>query len=192
MEYWYSRFREEGLSGLDSIARCYTLAVITAFRRRVLASCLLFGLVKVPAHAAQQPLLPPIPDKDPFVGTWRANRDLSRPQLSKRYARYTRTFSRDGDQRISNTIFEGEKSGDRHYRIRCDGQFHPFSAKPNYSMACEYTASNVVRTEGSDPKGHIGYWTEEVSASGQQMIMTIYKDKTRTKIEKTIVLDRIN
>jgi len=39
--------------------------------------------------------------------------------------------------------------------------------------------------------GQIAYWTERLSPDGQQMAVTNYKDKRRTKIKMTLVLDRI-
>ena len=39
--------------------------------------------------------------------------------------------------------------------------------------------------------GNVTYWGEEVSPDGQEKTFTVYNDKKRTKIKRTIVSDRI-
>jgi hypothetical protein len=150
--------------------------------------CLFFGIVSVYGQTPQAPS-PAQADRDAFVGTWKANRLMSRPKLSKRDALYTRTIGREGDERVFRSITEGEKASARSFRIRCDGQMHYVSELTN-RMECAYVAPNLV--EGAtDLNGQIAYWTEQLSPDGQQMTVTSYKDKKRTKIKMTLVLDRI-
>ncbi|MBI3896570.1 MAG: hypothetical protein HY313_11630 [Acidobacteria bacterium] len=133
--------------------------------------------------------LPPA-DKDPFVGTWKTNRDLSRPKLSKREASYIRTMLREGDELLFSSSMENFKTSEHHFRMRCDGQWYNVPT-PDQSMLCLYASSNVVVGASIDPNHKVSYWTREVSADGQQMRITAYKDKARTKIESISVLDRI-
>jgi hypothetical protein len=170
---------------------CYTPGVNTPYQCRVLFLCLLLGMVPVLGRAAQQSLVPPAPEHDPFVGTWRTNKDKSRPHLSKSDTRYTRTIAREGDERVFSSITEGVRSSARSFRIRCDGQFHYMPAL-EHSMACQYTASNSVQGETKDANGHVGYWMEEVSPDLQEMTTTVYNGNSRTKIKRTFVFDRIN
>jgi hypothetical protein len=73
-------------------------------------------------------------------------------------------------------------------------------------MVCWYVTANLVEGETGidrhDPDktgagtafffGAITYWTEEVSPDGKERTYTEYKDKTRTKIKRTVVIDRVN
>jgi len=157
---------------------------------------------------------PPDPDKDPFVGTWKANAVKSRPKLDKDEALYVRTISRDGDDRVISSrtkkpgpapLIKGKtysEFSEKNYRIRCDGLLHPVPCGVVYSctMSCTYKTANRVegetyldcpignetcRTEGTS------YWTEEVSADGQEMMVLRYSDKDRTELKRANVLDRV-
>jgi hypothetical protein len=153
-----------------------------------LAALSLFFCAPVYAQVAQSFL--PSPDTDPFVGTWRANALMSRPKLSKKDARYTRTIIRDGDERVLRSITEGDTSSARSYRIRCDGQQHNLP-ELKATMVCSYTSSNVVQG-ATRQNGGTGYWAEELSSDGKKMTVITYKDKARTKVKETLVLDRFN
>lgn len=138
------------------------------------------------------PPLPPLPDKDPFVGTWQANRDKSQPRLGDADASYVRTLAREGDDRVfSSRIVIRRKVYEHRYRIRCDGAFHPV---PSGSVSCAYRASNLVVGVGSsrERKGKIGYWMEEVSSDSREMRIFEYEDEARTRLKKTWVFDRLN
>jgi hypothetical protein len=138
---------------------------------------------------AQQSSPPPPPDQDAFVGKWQANRDKSRPKLGKRDASYTRTISRDGDDRLVSSGMTIPKPSSHEYRIRCDGQVHPV---PSGSLSCAYKGTNLVEGESISPPPmeHL-YWSEEVSQDRQVMKIFSYKDKQRTKIASIEVLDRV-
>jgi hypothetical protein len=45
---------------------------------------------------------PPPPDRDPFVGTWQANREKSRPRLDRLDVLDQRTIAREGDDLLGN------------------------------------------------------------------------------------------
>jgi hypothetical protein len=128
------------------------------------------------------------PDKDPFVGTWRANRDKSRPKLGKRDASYTRTIARDGEDIVFFSHTGTSGSNENSYRIRCDGLFHPV---PFGSLSCRYDTPNLVEGETRALDERTDYWTREVSVDGQEMKISAYKDAGRTKIKSIHVLDRV-
>lgn len=129
---------------------------------------------------------PPPPQSDPFVGTWQANRDKSRPKLGKKDASYVRTIAREGEDLVFSSQMKG--SSPWSYRLRCDGLFHPV---PFGSLACQYKAPNLV--EGTTLyKRETLYWTREVSADGKEMKLSSYKDSGRTKVKEINVLDRVN
>lgn len=86
----------------------------------------------------------PAPDKDPFVGKWQANRDKSQPKLDARDASYVRTVTREGDNLMFSSRIDNPRGIQNHYKIRCDGQFHPV---PFGSILCEYKAPNLVEGE---------------------------------------------
>lgn len=137
------------------------------------------------------PPLPP-PEQDPFVGTWRANRDKPRPKLDDTDASYVRTIGREGDEIVFSsriTLFERhQKVVEHHYRYRCDGKPH---RTPQGSLSCIYKAANLIESEASSPDGK-GYLTSEVSANGQEVRTLTYKDKKRTKLKSVWVMDRVN
>lgn len=91
------------------------------------------------AFAQQPPSFPPA-DKDPFVGTWKANGNLSRPKLGKREASYTRTLTRQGDELAFPSKMENFKASEHDFRIRCDGLTYHVP-KPDQSMTCQYMAT---------------------------------------------------
>jgi len=121
------------------------------------------------ASASGQVAAPPLPQNDPFVGTWQEN--------DGKKASYARTIARDGDELVFSS-HEHSKSSEHNYRIRCDGLFHlvPFG-----SMSCEYTATNVVEGESRQKHDTI-YWKREVSADGQKMTISAYTDNGRTTL----------
>src|SRR6266849_132140 len=147
-----------------------------------LASILLMTAVSAQGPAS----LPPAPDKDPFVGTWQANREKSRPKLGKREASYTRTIARDGEDLVFSSRIGTSRAGQNNYKIRCDGRFHrvPFG-----SLSCKYNAPNLI--EGETISDSHDYWTREVSADGQEMKISAYKNSRRTKLESIWILDRV-
>jgi hypothetical protein len=137
------------------------------------------------------PPLPPPPEQDPFVGTWRANRDKSRPKLDDTDASYVRTIGREGDEIVlfsRITLFERHKVVEHHYRYRCDGK--PYRL-PHGSLSCLYKGANLIESEASSPDGKY-YLTSEVSADGQEVRILTYKNKTRTKLKSVWVMDRVH
>jgi hypothetical protein len=116
----------------------------------------------------------PAPDKDPFVGTWKANANKSKPKLDKDRASYVRTISREGGEIVFSSRARRPSGGfsENHYRIRCDGLSH--------------------RIQCGQASCKTSYWTREVSADGQEMIVFGYEDKARTKLDSTQVNDRVN
>lgn len=139
------------------------------------------------AVVAQIASTPP-PDKDPFVGTWRANPDKSRPRLKGTDAFYTRTFARDGDDIVSSSERGSGRPVRNNYKVRCDGRFHTV---PFGSLSCKYTAPNVVEGESLDLSMEYGYWRREVSDDGQEMRMLAYHDKEKKKLKSIMVLERV-
>jgi hypothetical protein len=139
--------------------------------------------------SAQQASLAPPPDKDPFVGTWQPNRDKSRPKLGKRDASYIRTITRDGDDLVFSSRTGTSDPSENNYRIRCDGLFHrvPFG-----SLSCRFNAPNVIEGETKSLDAQTDYWSREVSADGQEMKISSYKNSGRTKVKSIWVLDRVN
>ena len=142
-------------------------------------------------------LLPslPEPDKDPFVGTWKANAEKSRPKLDKANASYVRTMTRDGDEIVLSSRIEKEHSAgvsENHYRIRCDGLPQRVQCgRASCTTSCTYKADNRVEGETAGHDGKTSYWTREVSRDGQEMMILGYKDKARTKLETVQVNDRL-
>ena len=149
----------------------------------------LFALLAPASSRAQnQDSRNPPADLDPFVGTWRANRDKSQPKLSKRDSSYTRTIAREGDDIIISSGTSVPKPSHHEYRIRCDGQFHPV---PSGSLSCKQLKGNFIEGESIVPKVEHGYWSEEVSQNGQTMTIVHYQDERRRHIESVWVLDRV-
>jgi hypothetical protein len=102
-----------------------------------------------------------------------------------------RTITREGDERILSSITEGAKNSARSYRIRCDGQPH-YLPDRGYSMACVYISPNEMHGENFSSGGQVSdYWGESVSPDGQQLTETRYVDKTFTKTNGIMVLDRL-
>jgi hypothetical protein len=162
-------------------------------------------LTSLPSHALAQALPSlPKPDKDPFVGTWKANADKSRPKLDKAEASYVATISRDGDDLvhsyrvnkeapaplIKRNTYSGVYEG--HDKIRCDGMPHDVRCgEVSCSKSCTYKTASRIEGETTGPDGKTSYWTREVSTDGQEMILSEYKDKTRTKLKRVVVRDRV-
>jgi hypothetical protein len=137
----------------------------------------------------------PEPDKDPFVGTWKANANKSRPKLDKINASYVRTLSRDGDDLVfCSRIKRGHFAGfsENHYRIRCDGLSHPVQCGEASCMtSCMYVSAKRVEGDTASPGGKTFYWTREISPDGQEMMISGYRDKARTKLESVQANDRV-
>jgi hypothetical protein len=115
----------------------------------------------------------------PFVGQWKANATKSRPRLSKKEASYERTISREGDYLVFASSGGVSKAAIRQFKIRCDSLLHPLPTGP--VLSCGYTAPNRVDGETKDPNQSNLFWTREVSPDGQEMTISEYKDKARSK-----------
>jgi hypothetical protein len=138
----------------------------------------------------------PAPDKDPFVGTWQANANKSRPKLDIADASYVRRIARDRDEVVFSSRIDnrsvGRKVSENHYRIRCDGLPHRVQCgELSCTTSCTYKAENVVEGETESPDGNRSSWTQEVSADRKEMRILYYKDKAKTKLKTTWVLDRV-
>lgn len=154
----------------------------------ILVTNLVSILLTIAVLAQQTASFTPSPDTDPFVGTWQANRDKSRPPLGKKDALYIRTITRDGEDLVFASRTQAPKPSTNNYRIRCDGLFHPV---PSGSLSCNYTAPNVVEGETKASDGKTYYWSREVSADGQEMKISWYKNAGRTKLKSVKILDRV-
>jgi hypothetical protein len=135
--------------------------------------------------------LPP-PNRDPFVGSWQVNATKSRPKPKD--ASYVRTIARDGDELVFTTRSPQVPGGvhENHYRILCDGLPHRVPCgQCSCITSCIYKAENLVEGETESTDGKL-YWTREVSADYQEMTILGYKDKAKTKLKATWVLDRTN
>ena len=170
------------------IVPCHRLPIMKAPNASII---LLF--VALSGGSSGQGVRPlPAPDKDPFVGTWKANRDKSRPKLNDEDASYVRTISREGDELVFSSRTHRPKSSklnEQHYRIYCDGSPHPV---PFGSLSCEYKGASLIEGETLEPTNERSFWAREVSADGQELKILEYKDKARTKLRRTWVLDRVN
>jgi len=105
-------------------------------------------------HAQQRP---PAPDKDPFVGTWRANAAQSKPKLDKAQATYERVIVRQGDELLFSSTGGPSKAKVRDFQLKCDGRFYPLPAGP--VMNCSYISTARVDGETRDPSGERHCWT---------------------------------
>lgn len=161
------------------------MIVRTPNRRRLL---LLFVLPVV-TLAQDAPRLPPPADQDQFVGTWQANGDKSRPKLNQIERSYSRTIARSGEDLVFSSVGGPSKARIRQFRVRCDGHSYRLPTGPR--LSCRYTAADRVEGETLDPNQTWSYWMREVSLDGQQMTITEYKDKARTRIRSVMVLDRV-
>jgi hypothetical protein len=137
----------------------------------------------------------PGPDKDPFVGTWKANADKSQPKPDKVKASSVRTISRSGDEIVFSSRIErrdSARSSENNYRIRCDGVPHRVQCgDASCKTSCTYKAANRVEGETAGPDGKTSYWTREVSPDGQEMTVFGYHDRARTKLETLQVYGRV-
>ena len=141
----------------------------------------------IPLHG-EQATIPPA-NQDPFVGQWKANAGKSQPKLRRREATYERSIKRDGDDLVFASSGGVSKAAIRQFRIRCDGLFHALPTGP--VLSCRYVAPNRVEGETKDPTQEHLFWSREVSSDGQEMTISEYKDKARTKLRSIMVLDRI-
>ena len=160
-------------------------------KRAIIQTFVIWVTLASGTSAQGMPSLPPPPGQDPFVGTWRANRDKSRPKLDDTDASYLRTILREGDEIVFFSrinLSERHKVVERHYRYRCDGKPHPV---PQGSVSCIYRAANLIESEASSPDGKY-YLTSEVSADGQEVRILSYRNKTRTKLKSAWVMDRVH
>jgi len=139
--------------------------------------------------------LAPLPEKDPFVGTWRTNPDKCRPKLERKDASYVRTYARDGDDILFSSQNLTPKIKENHYRYRCDGLPHPITY--GNMISCRYRSGKYrsgVLVEGELVDVNIkqtSYWTQEVSTDGRELIVLGYTDETRTKLTSVEVMDRV-
>jgi hypothetical protein len=162
-------------------------------RRSIVPSILIIVLL-TPLFAQTSPWMPE-PDKDPFVGTWKANAEKSRPKLDKVDASYVRTLSREGDDLVFSSRMKKPHSAgfvEYNHRIRCDGSPHIVERGVlPITTSCIYATTN--RVEGVSVVGDkTSYWAEEVSSDGQEIRIYEYKNKTRTKLSSTRrALDRV-
>jgi hypothetical protein len=157
-------------------------------RLGAIASFILFATA-----ASAQVAAPPLPQNDPFVGTWQINPQKSRPRPDKTDSSYVRTITRDGDELVFSSRTGGSKPKEHNYKIRCDGLFHPV---PFGSMSCRYTTPNAVEGESRPPNSkedasRTAFWRREVTADGQEMKILAYTDSGRTQLESIQVLDRV-
>ena len=161
--------------------------------RTLIIEFLLLLIALLSQSSAQNLPSVPEPDKDPFVGTWKANAYKSWPKLDENEALYVRTISRDGDDvvffsRTKRPVSAG--FSEKHYRIRCDGLSHRVPCgEASCAKSCTYKAANRVEGEWAGPDGK-NYWTEKVSSDGLEMKIYAYRDKTKKKLYRTEVLDR--
>jgi len=107
-----------------------------------------------------------------------------------------RIILRDKDERVwtSRTADprENGKFTENQYRIRCDGTPHAVQCGEfSCTTSCTYKAPNLVEGETEAADGKHDYWAEEVSSDGTEMRTRGYKDRARTKLKSTWVLDRV-
>jgi hypothetical protein len=134
----------------------------------------------------------PTPDNDPFVGSWLVNANKSKPKPED--ASYARTIARDGDELVFTSLSPllGGAVHQNQYKILCDGQPRRVPCGQGSCItSCIYKAENLVEGETKSTDGK-SYWTREVSADHQEMTISGYKDKAKTKLKTTQVLDRTN
>jgi hypothetical protein len=161
---------------------------IVAVMKTTQRTTLVLALLAIAGFAQMPVSLPPSPDKDPFVGLWRANCDKSQPRLGKKDASYERTITREGEDLIFFSKQEPSKPKENYYRIRYDGGFHQV---PFGSLSCKYDSPSLVEGETRALDNQTSYWTREVSSDGLEMKIVDYKDPGRTKIESIRILDRV-
>ena len=162
--------------------------------RVVTQSVLLLTLFTGRSLGQASPTLP-APERDPFVGTWKADANKSRPKLDKDKASYTRTISREGDEIIFSSRAKKPYGGfsENHYRIRCDALPHRVPCgQASCTTSCAYKAPNRVEGETAGPDGETSYWTREVSSDGREMRVFEYEGKARAKLKAVVVNDRVN
>lgn len=137
----------------------------------------------------------PEPDKDPFVGTWKANADKSWPKLNEIEASYVRVISRNGDDLvISSRIKERNSAGfsENHYTIRCDGLPHRVQCGGSFcTTSCTYKTANSTQGETVSADNKTLYWAREVSPDGRELRIYAYGDKARKKLKSLEVADRV-
>ena len=163
--------------------------------RGLLTQSMLLLILFIGRSPAQAVPSLPAANQDPFVGTWKANADKSKPKLDKDRAAYVRTMSREGDEIVFSSRTRRPSGGfsENHYRIRCDGLPHRVQCgQASCTTSCTYKAANHVEGETATPDGKTSYWTREVSLDGREMIVFGYEDKARTKLKAVEVSDRVN
>jgi hypothetical protein len=156
--------------------------------KKTLLNVLASMLVATTVSAQDTTPLPPAPEKDPFVGIWQANQEKSRPKLGKKDASYRRTIDREGEDLVFSSRIGDSRPSENNYKIRCDGRFHrvPFG-----SLSCRYTGMNFIEGETINVTHETEYWSREVSADGQEMKISAYRDSRRTKLKSIWILDRV-
>jgi len=117
--------------------------------RRTLLTAFVCASIAIAAFSQELASPQPAPEKDPFVGLWRANRDKSHPRLGKTDASYVRLITRDGEDLVFRS--QTRRSDANDYKIRCDGRPHvvPFGI-----LSCKYAAPNMVEGETKSAEAH--------------------------------------
>jgi len=161
--------------------------------RTAIVSLMFLTILPTPLFAQTSHL--PEPDKDPFVGTWKANAEKSRPNLDEAEASYVVTISRNGDDRVISSRTKRPFSGgfsENHYSIRCDGIAHRVQCGvASCTTSCAYKAATRVEGDTVSPDRETSYWTQEVSSDGQEMRIYSYRNAARTKVKRVEVRDRV-
>ncbi len=57
--------------------------------------------------------------------------------------------------------------------------------------SCTYITANRVEGDTVSPDGKMSYWTREISPDGQEMTISGYADKARTKLVSVQEDDRV-
>jgi len=162
--------------------------------RTAIVSFILLSILLSPSFA-QPPSSLPEPDKDLFVGTWKANADRSRPKLDEVEGSYVRTVSREGDDVVFSSRIKKPHSvgfAENRYKLHCDGSLHRVQCGSAFcKKSCLYVTATRVEGETVEPDGTTLYWADEVSSDGQEIRIYSYNDKARKKLKSIEVADRV-
>ena len=149
-----------------------------------------YGFASWPILKTYVESLPPraeeFTDKNPFVGTWRANLLKSKRHPANQFQSATLQFSVDNDTvTISDVVVDksGQAETGKH-TIIVDGIEHPSEQHNGYSLIARWRGSRILETLAIKDGKQVGWGKYEVSEDGKTM--TISGD------EQAIVLDRIN
>jgi hypothetical protein len=156
-----------------------------------LCPVLTLGLLTLVSAAIGQDLAaPPPPPKNPFVGSWRINQHETYGERHKKNSASDLSIAQDDDDLVlAYTNAASKQPIKTVFTLRCDGRANP---APHGSIVCHYRTPGLIEGMSTNlGEKSPSYWRREVTADGNRMTFTYYKDRARSKVKSMLALDRV-